>query len=66
MEAEFSGKRVARQQRWVYLAASLSSLSGRDLRQLRGHPSCTLEAAMAGERNSALPHPSPGRQPESP
>lgn len=44
----------------------LSLVSDRDLREFGGHPSGPLEAAVAGERDSALPHPPPGRQPEPP
>ena len=34
----------------------------RDLGELGGHPSGAMEAAVAGERDAAVPHPPPGRQ----
>lgn len=37
-------------------------VSGRDLGELGGHSPGALEAAVAGERHPALPHPPSGRQ----
>jgi len=50
----------------ILIWCSLSFAFGRDLWELRGHPSGALAAAVAGEWHSALPHPPSGRRPEPP
>ena len=50
----------------VLLHLPHSALPDRDLRELGGHSPGPMEAAVAGERHSSLPHPPPGRQRQPP